>query len=171
VPYLLCLAFLLASCLPKPLPALPEPTRRQQKLFQASFDEVWKAAHATVEESLMRITEDDEAQGTFQAAMHRNAQRTSPEGLEREVTRVAELHKARQRGLGRVAEYAVEYTVEVHPASDDRTGLDVSTAITATDYQIIIVPPGIAPCREASRFRPRACSSAASWSRSRRASF
>src|SRR4029453_3270914 len=70
VPYLLCLALLLVSCLPKPLPELPDPTRRQQKLFQASFDEVWKAAHATVEESLMRITEDDEAQGTLQAAMH-----------------------------------------------------------------------------------------------------
>jgi hypothetical protein len=144
VPYLLCLALLLASCLPKPLPELPEPTHRQQKLFQASFDDVWKAAHTTVEESQMRITEDDEAQGTLQAAMHRSAQRANPEGLEREVTRVAELHKARQHGLGRVAEYAVEYTVEVHPGSDDRTGLDVSTAITAIDYQVIIVPPGIA---------------------------
>jgi hypothetical protein len=144
VPYLICLALLLASCLPKPLPELPEPTHRQQKLFQASFDETWKAAHATVEESLMRITEDDAAQGTLHAAMHRSAQRTSPQGLEREVTRIAELHKARQHGLGRVAEYAVEYTVEVHPGGDDRTGLNVSTEITAIDYQLIILPPGIA---------------------------
>ena len=110
---------------------------------QASFDEVWKAALAAVEESSLRITEEDEAQGTLQAALHRRS-RSEPEGLEREVTRIAEIRKARQRGLGRVAEYAVEYMVEVHPASDDRTSLDVSTSITAIDHQVIILPPGIA---------------------------
>ena len=143
MPYLFGLALLLASCLPKPLPQLPEPTHRQQKLFQASFDEVWKAALAAVEESSLKITEEDQAQGTLQAALHRRS-RSGPEGLEREVTRIAEIQKARQRGLGRVAEYGVEYTVEVRPASDDRTGLDVSTSITAIDHQVIILPPGIA---------------------------
>ncbi len=141
--YLLCLALALASCLPTPLPELPEPTHRQQKLFQASYDEVWKAALATVEETNLRIVSEDQSQGTLQAGAHKRA-RSGTEGLEREVTRIADVQKARQRGLGPVAEYAVEYTVEVRSASDDRTGLDVSTAITAIDHQVIILPPGIA---------------------------
>ena len=137
---LLVLAF--ASCMSTAGPRLPEPTHRQQKLFQARPDEVWKAARAAVEEAHLPIAADDEAQGTLRVWMRKSA-RSRPEELERELARIANVEKARERGLGRLAEYLVEYTVEVHPVGDDRTGLDVSTEITAVHHEAIVVPPGI----------------------------
>ncbi|MET0153997.1 MAG: hypothetical protein ABW298_15500 [Candidatus Binatia bacterium] len=139
--YLLWLALALASCMPGAVPERPEPSHRQQKLLQASYDEVWKAARTTVDEAQLSITDADESEGALRASMRRRSR--SGEGLERELSRVAELSKARQLGLGQLAEYVVVYTVEVRRAEDDRTGLDVSTEITAVDQQIVFLPPGI----------------------------
>jgi hypothetical protein len=141
VRYLLWLALALASCMPRAVPERPEPSHRQQKLLQASYDEVWKAARVTVDEAQWSVTDVDEAEGALRASMRRRAR--SGEALERELTRVAELSKARRLGLGPLAEYVVVYTVEVRRAADDRTGLDVSTEIVAVDHQVVFLPPGI----------------------------
>jgi hypothetical protein len=127
--------------MPRALPERPEPSHRQQKLLQAPYDHVWNAARATLEEAQWSVTEADEAEGALQASVRRRSR--SGEGLERELARVADLSKARQLGLGPLAEYLVMYTIEVRRAEDDRTGLDVSTEIIAVDQQVVLLPPGI----------------------------
>jgi hypothetical protein len=127
--------------MPRAMPERPEPSHRQQKLLQAPYDEVWKAAHAAVDEAQWSVTDADEAEGEIRASLRRRSR--SGEGLERELARVADLGKARQLGLGPLAEYVVMYTIEVRRAEEDRTGLDVSTEIVAVDQQVVLLPPGI----------------------------
>jgi hypothetical protein len=143
---LVYLAFVvfLASCVPSAGPRLPEVSRRQQKLVRASFSDVWRAAHGAIEDTHLRVTEDDEAQGTIRLSMRRRTTSGS-EDLARDLMRIAEIDKARRRGLRRLSEYLLDYTVAVARLGDQETRLEVSTRITAIDRsEVIWIPPGVA---------------------------
>jgi len=141
---LLLLVLLFApSCMPSAGPEPPEVSHRQQKLVQASFAEVWQAAHAAIVETRARLADDDEKGGTIHLWMRKTAG-ARPGELERELTRIAEIDRARHMGLSRVSEYTVDYTVEVGRLGDRETRLDVSTKITAVDRsEAMMIMPGV----------------------------
>jgi hypothetical protein len=130
--------------MPPPGPALPEISRRQQKLVRASFAEVWRAAHGAIADGRLHIAQDDEAGGTIRLSVGKRT-RSQPEDLERELMRVADVDKARSRGLRRLSEYRIDYTVTVARLDEDDTRLEISTDIAAVDRsEVIWIAPGIA---------------------------
>lgn len=142
--YLVLVVLLASSCMPRAGPTLPEVSRRQEKLIHASFGDVWRAAHGAIENTHLRVTKDDEAGGTIRLSLQRKA-RSRPEELERELTRVADIDKARRFGLQRLSEYTLDYTVSVARLDEEETRLEVSTQITAVDRsEVIWIAPGIA---------------------------
>jgi hypothetical protein len=142
--YVFLVLVLVSSCMPSALPERPEISRRQQKLVRADFGEVWRAAHDAVANTHLRVTEDDEAQGTLQLSARKMA-RGRPGTLERELVRIADVEKARRLGLNRLSEYRLDYTVAITRLGEEETRLEVSTVITAVDSsEVIMIGPGIA---------------------------
>src|SRR5262249_52018703 len=114
------------------------------KLVRADFGEVWRATHDAIAHTHLRVTEDDEAEGTIRLWARRTATSRS-DALERELVRVADVEKARRLGLSRLSEYLLEYTVAVAPLGEQETRLEVSTQITAVDRsEVVIIGPGMA---------------------------
>jgi hypothetical protein len=128
----LLLLALLASCMPSAGPARPEVSHRQQRLLPASFEDVWRAAHAAVEEARLRISDEDEKTGTMHFWFRRTAG-ARPDVLFRELTRIAETEDARRRGLEVLSEIMVEYELSLARMDDDATRLELSTRIGAID--------------------------------------
>ena len=142
--YIVLALLLASSCMPSAGPQLPEVSHRQQKQVRASFGEVWRATHGAIEDTHLRVTEDDETEGTIHLWSRKTA-RSRPEELERELMRIAEIDEARRRGLERLSEYLLDYTVAVAPLGEQETRLEVSTLITAVDRsEVIMIAPGIA---------------------------
>lgn len=142
--YIVLLVLLASSCMPSAGPALPEVSHRQQKLFHASFGEVWRATHGAIEYTRLHVAQDDEAEGTIRLSMRRKAS-SRPEDLERELMRLADIDKARRGGLQRLSEYLLDYTVAVARLDEQQTRLEVSTQITAVDRsEVLMIAPGIA---------------------------
>jgi uncharacterized lipoprotein len=63
--YTVLVLLLASSCMPSAGPELPEVSNRQQRLVRASFGEVWRATPGAIEDTHLRVTEDDEAEGTI----------------------------------------------------------------------------------------------------------
>ena len=142
--YVLLVLVLASSCIPSAGPERPEVSHRQQKLVRADFGEVWRAAHDAIANTSLRVTEDDEAEGTMHLWTRRTA-RSRSDALEREIVRIADLEKARRLGLGRLSEYMLDYTVAVARLGEQETRLEVSTRITAVDRsEVMMIGPGIA---------------------------
>jgi len=142
--YIVLFLLLASSCTSSAVPKLPEVSHRQQKLLRASFGEVWRATHGAIADTRLRITEDDEAEGTIHLSVRRQAS-SRPEELERELARIAEIDKARQQGLEHLSEYLLVYTVAVARLDEQQTRIEVSTQITAVDRsEVIWIAPGIA---------------------------
>jgi len=142
--YVVLVLLLAASCMPSAVPELPQISHRQQKLVRADFGEVWRAAHGAIADTHLRVTEDDEAQGTIHLWAQKRAG-ARPEVLERELVAIADVEKARRLGLQRLSEYLLDYTVEVARLGEQETRLEVSTRITAVDRsEVIMIAPGIA---------------------------
>jgi len=136
--------FLASSCMPSAGPERPEVSHRQQKLIRADFGEVWRAAHDAIANTPLRVTEDDETEGTIHLWARKTA-RSRSDALERELVRIADVEKARRLGLARLSEYQLDYTVGVARLGEQETRLEVSTRITAVDRsEVIVIPPGIA---------------------------
>jgi hypothetical protein len=130
--------------MPSALPERPEISRRQQKLVRADFGEVWRAAHDAVANTHLRVTEDDEAEGTLHLWTRKTARGRS-DTLERELVRIADVEKARRLGLRRLSEYTLDYTVAITRLGEEETRLEVSTRITAVDRsEVMMIAPGIA---------------------------
>jgi hypothetical protein len=130
--------------MPSAAPERPEVSHRQQKLVRADFGEVWRAAHDAIANTPLRLTADDEAEGTMHLST-RKAARSRSDAVERELVRIADVEKARRLGLARLSEYLVDYTVAVARLGEQETRLEVSTQITAVDHsEVIMIAPGIA---------------------------
>lgn len=138
---LLVVLLLASGCLPSAGPERPEVSHRQQRLFRVGFREAWTAAHAAIEETPLRITVDDESQGTMTLGLRRTARLRADE-LVRELTRIADLSEARARGLQALSEYVVEYDLSFTRMDDDATRLEVGTRIAVIDKSEAIVIGG-----------------------------
>jgi hypothetical protein len=135
------LLLLASGCLPSAGPERPEVSHRQQRLLRASFHEVWTAAHAAIEETPLRITVDDESDGTMTLFLRRTARLRADE-LVKELTRIADLSQARSRGLQSLNEYIVEYDLSFTRMEDEATRLEVGTRIAVIDKSEAIMIGG-----------------------------
>jgi hypothetical protein len=128
--------------MPSALPERPEVSHRQQKLVRADFGEVWRAAHEAVANTPLRVTGDDEAEGTIHLWARKMA-RSRSDDLGRELVRIADVEKARNLGLARLSEYQLDYTVTVARLGEQETRLEVTTRITAVDRsEAVMIAPG-----------------------------
>jgi hypothetical protein len=139
---LLVVLLLASGCLPSAGPERPEVSHRQQRLLRVDFGEAWTAAHAAIEETPLHITVDDESQGTMTLFLRRTARRSADE-LVKELTRIADVSAARNRGLQSLNEYTVEYDLSFTRMEDDATRLEIGTRIAVIDKSEAIVIGGL----------------------------
>ena len=139
---LLVLLLLASGCMPSAGPERPEISHKQQRLLRVGFREAWTAAHAAIGETPLRITVDDETQGTMTLFLRRIARMRADE-LTRELTRIADLSAARNRGLDALTEYIVEYDLSFSRMDDDATRLEVATRIVVIDKSEAMVLGGM----------------------------
>ena len=139
---LLVLLLLASGCMPSAGPERPEVSHKQQRLLRVEFREAWTAAHAAIAETPLRITADDENQGTMTLFLRRIARLRADE-LERDLTRIADLSAARNRGLEVLTEYVVEYDLSFTRMEDDATRLEVATRIAVIDKSEAMIIGGM----------------------------
>jgi hypothetical protein len=131
-----------SGCMPSAGPERPEVSRKQQRLLRVDFREAWTAAHRAIGETPLRITVDDESEGTMTLILRRTA-RLRVDELERELTRIADISAARNRGLETLTEYIVEYDLSFTRMDADATRLEVAARIAVIDKSEAMVLAGM----------------------------